>query len=37
MKWPVGRQAYQVEDNTIIKGKALPDLINSIMVSMMQN
>ena len=37
MKWPVGGQAYQVGDNTIIKGRALPDLINSIMVSMMQN
>ena len=32
-----GGQAYQVWDNTIIKGRALPDLINSIMVSMMQN
>ena len=34
MIWPVGGQAYQVGDNTIIKGRALPDLIN-IMVSLM--
>ena len=37
MKWPVGGQAYQVGDNTIIKGRALPDLVNSLMVSMMQH